>query len=227
VRDLTAARVRHEHLALERLPKISAKPTEAHVCARCPKALGGSCCEVRDEERLATLTHADVDRIREHTRRSPATFTSRDWLSIEDAGDYEARRPLYRGYFRSGPERLTLARANGACVFLDRSSGCVLPSDVRPVACRVYPFELLAHGEWGVQVGRFGELEAARASAGDACLAVEEANSFDALLQAFGMTLELLESLASQLSSESAEHGVRSSRGRSPADRPVGGRWRP
>ena len=37
--------------------------------ARCPKVFGVSCCEVKAEEQLATLTWADADRLREVTGR--------------------------------------------------------------------------------------------------------------------------------------------------------------
>jgi len=47
------------------------------VCARCPAALGASCCEVKEDERLATLTRADVERIAAHTGLSTRRFVGR------------------------------------------------------------------------------------------------------------------------------------------------------
>lgn len=177
------------------------------VCARCPQALGASCCEVKEGEQLATLTLADVARISAATGRAAASFQEDEWLSEEEAADYEARRPLYAGYFRHQPRRLTLRRKGGACVFLEPGRGCSLSPDVRPTACRLYPFELWPDGTWSLQVDRFGALEAARAAPpGSACLAVEEATGLEHVLSAFGLTRETVEQLGAQLASEVREH---------------------
>jgi Fe-S-cluster containining protein len=181
-------------------------PSSPSACARCPKALGASCCEVKDGEHLATLTLADVARISLATGRAGRAFAEDEWLSEEDARDYEARRPLYDGYFRHGPRRLTLKRREGACVFLDRTRGCSLSADVRPTACRLYPFELWPGGEWSLQVDRHGSLDSARTAAGSACLAVEEATEMEHVLQAFGLTREEVEALGERLAGEVREH---------------------
>lgn len=78
------------------------------VCARCPAALGSSCCEVREGELLATLTRADVARLAAHTGLAARRFVQEEALTEEEAAGYEARRPLYRGYFRRQPVRLSL-----------------------------------------------------------------------------------------------------------------------
>ncbi len=176
------------------------------VCARCPAALGASCCEVKEDERLATLTRADVARIAEHTGLSTRRFVVEEGLTEEEAADYEARRPLYRGYFHRRPVRWTLAVRAGACVFHEKGRGCGLPADVRPVACRLYPFERWPDGSWSVQVGRYGDLAEARAG-GSACLAVEEAESMEDVLATFGTTRETVEGLGAQLARETREHG--------------------
>ena len=186
-------------------PMKGASP-EGPVCARCPRVLGGSCCEVKEGERLATLTRADVERIREHTGLEARRFVGEEPLGEQEVADFEARRPLYRGYFRRAPVRWTLLTRAGACVFHEREGGCVLPAGVRPVACRLYPFERWPDGSWSVQMGRHGDLEAARA-AGGACLGVEEAASMEAVLEAFGTTREAVEALGGQLSHEAQVHG--------------------
>ncbi len=185
---------------------MSVKPPTGPVCARCPVALGVSCCEPREDEQLATLTRSDVARIREHTGLAARRFIVEEGLSEMEAADYEARRPLYRGYFRQGPVRLTLAMRAGACVFHERGRGCGLPADVRPVACRLYPFERWPDGSWSVQMGRYGDLAEARAGR-DACLAVEEAEGMEDVLAAFGTTHEAVESLGEQLAEEARAHG--------------------
>lgn len=182
------------------------RPPTGPVCARCPVALGTSCCEVKEGEHLATLTRADVDRIAAHTGLSARRFVVEEGLTEEEAADYEARRPLYRDYFRRSPVRWTLAVRAGACVFHEKGRGCGLPADVRPVACRLYPFERWPDGSWSVQVGRYGDLTEARAG-GNACLAVEEAESMEDVLAAFGTTRETVELLGEQLAQETREHG--------------------
>jgi uncharacterized protein len=182
-----------------------------HVCAQCPKVLGNSCCEVEVGEQLATLTLADCDRIAAHTGRAVEDFCESEWLSVDDAAEYEARRPLYRGYFRHGPQRLTLKRRDGACVFLDRARGCTLTADVRPSACRLYPFELWPDGTWSLQVERAGELVARDGR--NLCLAVEEANAMEDVLGAMEVSREQVEQLGHVLSHEVADHARRTSPG--------------
>jgi len=186
-------------------PPSAPSPSQP-VCARCPRVLGASCCEVTPGEQLATLTLADVTRLVEATGRSPASFCEDEWLTETEAQEYEARRPLYAGYFRHQPRRFTLKRRDGACVFHTRATGCLLSEGVRPTACRLYPFELWADAAWSLQVDRHGTLEAARAAGGAACLAVEESSSMEDVLAAFGTTRARVEALGTQLSEEVREH---------------------
>ncbi len=185
---------------------MSGRAPQGPVCARCPVLLGTSCCEVKEGEHLATLTRADVERIAAHTGLASRRFLAEEYLSEGEAADYEARRPLYRGYFRRGPVRLTLATRAGACVFHEKERGCGLPADVRPVACRLYPFERWPDGSWSVQMGRYGDLAEARAGGG-ACLAVEEAEGMEEVLAAFGTAREAVELLGEQLAEEARAHG--------------------
>jgi Fe-S-cluster containining protein len=173
------------------------------VCARCPKALGVSCCEAGPRG-LATLTHADIERISEHSGRPAKHFVDEEWLTLEEAADYEALRPLYRGYFAQGPKRLTLKTRGRGCVFLG-AEGCSLPAAIRPRACALYPFERLADGSWSIRPPRYGALEDAR-TAGDGCLAVEEAAELDGLLAAFALRLEDLDRIAAVLREEVIAH---------------------
>lgn len=175
-------------------------------CARCPKVLGASCCEPGPEDRLTTLTHADVARIAAHTGRSARSFTEEEWLTAEETFAYETRRPIFAGYFRAAPRRLTLARGpRGACVLHHPERGCTLPSAVRPLACRLYPFEPWPDGTLTVVTERHGELARA-AEAGGACLAVEEAEDLAGLLAAFGLTARKVRALARALMEEVKAH---------------------
>jgi Fe-S-cluster containining protein len=167
---------------------------------------------VSEGEQLATLTLSDLDRISAHTGKRPARYSEEEWLTPQEASEYEARRPLYAGYFRRGSARLTLSRRDGACVFLDRARGCVLPAHVRPSACRLYPFELWPDGSWSFQVTRFGDLVEAALQRGAACLAVELAQSNEDVLSAFALSKEEVEALGTKLREEVQAHARGQSR---------------
>jgi len=175
-------------------------------CARCAATLGRSCCEAAEDEPLATLTQADVARIQAATHRPRGAFVVEEVLLEAEAREYEARRPAWRGYFRRGTVRLTLAKKAGACVFHDRLSGCCLAADVRPTACLLYPFEPAEAG-WTLAVERGGAVAEAQVAREARCLAVEEANGQRALLRAFGMTLASLQAFADRLRLEVRAHG--------------------
>ncbi len=180
------------------------------VCARCPKALTTSCCEVKPHERLATLTWADVERIEAHTGRSADAFSEWEWLDADHAKAWLDLHPAYQGYLDAAPRRLTLKAVDGACTLLERGRGCSLPAESRPVSCRIYPFDL----ETGMlQVERFGDLAEARRlvekGAAHACLAVEESQSLRGLYRAFGTTASAVRELADQLRAEIRAHAQR------------------
>jgi Fe-S-cluster containining protein len=190
----------------------------AGPCSRCAAHLGRSCCEARDDEPLATLTRADVERIQTSTRWARARFVQEEVFEEAEARAYEQLRPGWRGYFRQGTVRLTLARAQGACVFFERSTGCTLSPAVRPTACLLYPFEPSIDRAWTLAVEREGSVSAARASGEPRCLAVEEADGRGALLRAFGATAESVRLLAERLRAEVRAHGdAEAHSGRRPA----------
>jgi len=186
----------------------------ASACARCAAHLGRSCCEAGDDEPLATLTRADVERLQAATGRSPRAFVRQEVLQEAQARAYEELRPGWRGYFRQGTVRLTLARAGGACVFFDRVRGCSLSAEVRPTACLLYPFEPTEAGGWTLAVEREGAVARAAASGEPRCLAVEEADGRGALLRAFGHTAQSLSELGRRLRTEVLAHGVAEGRPR-------------
>jgi len=168
------------------------------ACARCAAAKGRSCCEAQPGEYLATLTCADVERIKVATGKAGRFFCEDEWLSVEEARAYELHRPLYEGYFRHGPRRLTLKTAQGACVFLNRATGCGLAEEARPTSCRLYPLEPWPDGSLSVLAG------------GDApCLAVDEAADVPALTAALGLSPALLAALTEQLRAEVKDHARR------------------
>jgi Fe-S-cluster containining protein len=185
------------------------RPEEAtSPCSRCALQLGRSCCEAEAGEPLATLTRADVHRIQAATRLSRARFVEEESFDEAQARAYEQLRPGWRGYFRHGAVRLTLARANGACVFFAAGRGCTLSSETRPTACLLYPFEPTEDGGWTLAVEREGSVKMARASHEPRCLAVEEASGRGALLRAFHASTESLRLLHQRLKAEVRAHGM-------------------
>jgi uncharacterized protein len=180
-----------------------------NVCARCAGALGRSCCQAGDGEALATLTEADVARIQATTHLARGRFVEEEVFDEAQARAYETLRSGWRGYFLRSTVRLTLARADGACVFYAEGRGCTLGADTRPTACLLYPFEPQEDGGWTLAVEREGSVEDARASGEPRCLAVEEASGRRALLGAFHTRPAALRQLQERLRGEVLAHGRR------------------
>ncbi|MBL8949293.1 MAG: hypothetical protein JNK82_00855 [Myxococcaceae bacterium] len=177
-----------------------------NVCARCPKVMSTSCCEVKPHERLATITWADVERVRAATGLDATEFTEWEWLDADQAHAWLELHPAYRGYLDVAPRRLSLRAVGGRCTLLG-DHGCSLEPDARPTPCRIYPFDV----ETGMlQVERFGDLDEARRlvvkGAAHACLAVEESRSLRELYRAFGTTASRVRDLAAKLRAEVSEH---------------------
>jgi Fe-S-cluster containining protein len=92
------------------------------------------------------LTEGDLARIAEHTgredfheRRAPIALeylehdpSDPDWLELTVRSD--------------GTRRVLRREADGDCTFLGEQ-GCVLPLEVRPLVCRLYPY---SYGEKGL-----------------------------------------------------------------------------
>lgn len=185
----------------------SAPPPGAPPCSRCALLLGRSCCQAEAGEPLATLTWADVERIQTATHLPRKRFVEEEVFREAEARAYEQLRPGWRGYFRRGTVRLSLARADGACVFFQPGRGCTLSQETRPTACRLYPFEPTEDGSWTLAVEREGSLGEARASGEPRCLAVEEAAGRSALVRAFRTSEEALRALGERLRAEVRAHG--------------------
>jgi Fe-S-cluster containining protein len=112
-------------------------------CARCA-TLGKTCCQTReilvttgDRERIAA--YAGVRDFWEYTRPTDPAYLEQDhdpnWLRW-------AFRP-------DGARPILKRRPNGDCRFLGEA-GCVLPMEVRPLVCRLYPYVYTEHGIEGV-----------------------------------------------------------------------------
>jgi Fe-S-cluster containining protein len=177
-------------------------------CSRCALHFGRSCCQAEAGEPLATLTNADVARIQAATHLSRKRFVEEEVFEEAQARAYEQLRPGWRGYFRHRMVRLTLGRANGACVFFAAGTGCTLSKETRPTACLLYPFEPGEGGGWTLAVEREASVERARNSGEPRCLAVEEADGWSALLHAFHTSTESLRLLSIRLRAEVRAHGT-------------------
>lgn len=103
---------------------------------------GLTCCQGTDRD--IYITPGDVKRISDYTRR-------------EDF--YEYRKPINAGYLESegdpawiyhvfrqdGSRRVLKATPEGNCTFLSEN-GCRLPLHIRPIVCRLHPYEYNAGG---------------------------------------------------------------------------------
>ena len=113
------------------------------ICAECAR-IQETCCQ-----RAATvvaLTRGDIERISrfsgqdcffelkavegdlKHIYANPANCSDDDRIYVANLFDREGRRNVLK------------KKANGECRFLT-GDGCQLPPDVRPIVCRLYPYE--------------------------------------------------------------------------------------
>lgn len=116
-------------------------------CARHAQ-IGVTCCQKSE----ILLTDGDKARISAHTG---------------DDGFWEVRAPhdpVYRveaherdgwalGFYPDGTRPVTKRKPNGDCTFLGHA-GCVLPLDVRPIVCRLYPYSFDDERITGVEADR-------------------------------------------------------------------------
>jgi uncharacterized protein len=111
------------------------------LCARCARHQR-TCCQDTD----VFVTPGDIDRIESFTGRS---------------GFHEYRAPVNPAYLDQdddpawvqyairpdGSRRVLLHRSGGDCIFLGLQ-GCELPQDVRPLVCRLHPYD---YDEGGIE----------------------------------------------------------------------------
>lgn len=113
--------------------------TSECLCARCARRQR-TCCQ--DTEIHVTL--GDVRRITAHCGHTEFF----EFLAPQNGcyGDQDDD-PLWRDrvFLPDGTRRVLKHRPGGDCTFLGEE-GCVLPADVRPLVCRLYPFDYTAEG---------------------------------------------------------------------------------
>jgi Fe-S-cluster containining protein len=90
------------------------------------------------------VTLGDVERIQQftghcdfHEYRAPV-----DSIYLHDDGDIVWRSHVFRD---DGSRRVLKQQANGDCLFLG-SQGCTLTAEVRPLVCRIYPYDFNHQG---------------------------------------------------------------------------------
>ncbi len=164
-------------------------PDSPSACAQCPRAQGRTCCEPSGDERLATLTDGDIERIQAATGLAVRRFVDEEAFGPEAALAYEQLRPANTHAIRHGA-RKHLRVVGDACVFHRAGSGCSLGNPVRPLLCRLYPFEI-------------DELGSLRVETGGPCHAVDHTADADALFRALQTDEGTLRGLHAQLLTES------------------------
>jgi len=104
------------------------------LCVRCARHQR-TCCQ----RSQVYVTLGDVERINQHTGRDDFfEFREPDDPAYAELDD----DPTWRKFVfdRFGRRRVLRRQPEGDCTFLG-PQGCTLPPDVRPLLCRLYPFD--------------------------------------------------------------------------------------
>lgn len=113
--------------------------SEEFLCVRCARHQR-TCCQ--DSDIYVTL--GDVRRIVQHTGASNFTEFR---LPAYPVYDQSIEDPFWysRVFLPNGTRRVLRQKPGGDCTFLGEQ-GCQLPVDVRPLVCKLYPFDYGAEG---------------------------------------------------------------------------------
>lgn len=113
--------------------------TEEFLCVRCSRHMR-TCCQFSE----VYVSPGDLKRIEAHTGR--ADFTEFRAPVNPSYADQDDDPPWAEHVFRADGARRVLKRLpEGDCTFLG-PHGCVMPLEVRPLVCRLYPFDYDANG---------------------------------------------------------------------------------
>lgn len=109
------------------------------LCVRCA-AHQKTCCQTSE----IAVTLGDVHRIAAHTGQDDFYEYRRptDPVYLEQSDDPLWLETVIRP---DGTRRVLCRREEGDCHFL-AANGCTLPADVRPLICRIYPYDYDAQG---------------------------------------------------------------------------------
>lgn len=110
-----------------------------NLCARCARH-HETCCQKTD----IYVTLQDVRRIEQHVGFSGFEEFRQPFDPVYI---FQEDDPLWmeKVFQADGSRRVVRHKENGDCVFLG-SAGCTLPTEVRPLICRLYPFDYNAEG---------------------------------------------------------------------------------
>lgn len=111
-----------------------------HPCARCAQ-VQKTCCQRAE----ILVTEGDKARIARHTGRTD--FWERRRPADAEYLDDDADDPNWKRWTvaADGTRAMLKKQANGDCGFLGER-GCVLPEEVRPIVCRLYPWSYTESG---------------------------------------------------------------------------------
>lgn len=119
--------------------EFSSMSAQDHLCLRCSRHMQ-TCCQTAE----VFVTRGDVRRIERHTGCDDFHEFRRpeNPIYVPDGSD-----PAWQdGAFQpDGSRRVLRKQANGDCAFLGEG-GCTLPGNVRPLVCRIYPYDYDANG---------------------------------------------------------------------------------
>lgn len=117
-----------------------------HICAQCDSE-NRSCCTLRAENNeglpapvsepevvriLGFMENKEVDDFLDKRENSAQLISQMTFLFPDMANAFDLIFPL-------GGNHMELKTKDDACIF-QGNEGCVLPNDVRPHFCRIYPF---------------------------------------------------------------------------------------
>jgi len=112
------------------------------LCVRCARHRS-TCCQTTE----VYVTPIDEQRMAAYTgRRGFTEFRAPGNPDYADQNDDPAWQRVFR---EDGTRRVLRREANGDCTFL-ADDGCTLPLEIRPLVCRLYPFD---YAEAGVRDG--------------------------------------------------------------------------
>lgn len=103
------------------------------ACSICASKGNGACCKRAN----IVVTIGDLVRISDYYLHSTSFWEYRLCHYRPDQNDL-----LWNVLFRSdNAARMLKVRDDGHCVMLKDATGCILPMDVRPLVCRLYPYD--------------------------------------------------------------------------------------
>jgi Fe-S-cluster containining protein len=140
------------------------------ICAAC-HAKGRGCCILQDKDtaEMFGLTQTEIEAIAQASGKRPQEFVVADQVSPGFLAGVAAIHPLLAQTMPQGRRLRLRVDEQGACFFLG-PGGCVLPTEARPLYCRLYPF-------WFTPDDRLMVLLS------DTCLAQEGAGSWQEVLE--------------------------------------------